>query len=120
MSPCRKCSADCCKYIAKQLDTPRSKEEFEHIRWYLAHKRVKVFIEKRKWYLEIFTDCKYLTPSNMCSIYETRPLICREHDAKDCEFHVDSMEHDHYFQCLEEFDEYLTKRFSRKPTKKKK
>ena len=75
MSPCRKCSAECCQYVALQIDTPRSKAEFENIRWYLAHKKVFVYIEKREWFLEIRTACRYLTADHRCTIYHKRPDI---------------------------------------------
>ncbi|MBU1862933.1 MAG: YkgJ family cysteine cluster protein [Candidatus Omnitrophica bacterium] len=117
MSPCRKCTAECCRYIAQQIDAPRSKEAFEHIRWFLAHKHVSVYIEKRKWYLEFKTDCKYMGPDHTCTIYAKRPQICREHKISECEYHPGAFDHEVVFTTLESFDTYLKKRF---PSKKKK
>ena len=31
MSPCRTCSAECCQYVALQIDTPRSTNDFEKL-----------------------------------------------------------------------------------------
>lgn len=113
MNPCRKCDAKCCKYFALQIDTPKDKDDFENIRWYLTHKDVTVFIEKRKWYLEIKNECRYITPDHSCSIYEKRPLVCREHSSNSCELISDEFDHSHTFNSIEEFDSYLTERFKK-------
>ena len=117
MSPCTECPAKCCKYFALQIDTPRTKEEFENIRWYLAHEAVTVFIERRKWYLELRNKCKYITKNNQCGIYEKRPQVCAEHSASSCEHRYDEFDHSHLFTSLEEFDAYLDRRFRRKRRK---
>ena len=90
---CDKCAALCCRYFALPIDAPTSAREYDDIRWYLVHENVFVFIEKRKWYLGIYSRCKHLQADNRCGIYLTRPQICRdlargsgqcraEHDAK--------------------------------------
>jgi len=96
-----------------ELDTPRTKHDFENLRWYLAHRETKIYVDKRKWFLEVHTPCRYLK-DHACTIYEKRPVICREHETKDCEYWHDEFHHDHYFHALEELDAYLAKRFSRK------
>jgi uncharacterized protein len=119
MSPCRKCSATCCKYFALQIDSPRSKSDFDNLRWYLAHKKTAIFYEKRKWYLEIFSPCAYLTADNMCTIYHKRPEICRAHSVDECEFTLGAADHELYFHSLEELDTYIKERFRSKKTTKK-
>jgi len=114
MTPCRKCEAKCCKYFAFQIDTPKNKSDFENIRWYLAHKGVKVFIEKRKWFMDIANPCRYLSKKHTCGIYAKRPLICREHSPLDCERTPGKFEHDYVFKNMKEFDRYLKKRFKPK------
>ncbi|MFH1394634.1 MAG: YkgJ family cysteine cluster protein [Candidatus Omnitrophota bacterium] len=113
MSPCKKCEAKCCKYFAFQIDTPKNKNDFENIRWYLAHKGVKVFIEKRKWYMDIANPCRYLDENHSCKVYEKRPLVCRDHDTMDCERVAGEFDHDYVFRNMEEFDKYLRVRFKR-------
>jgi len=120
MSPCRTCSAECCQYVALQIDTPRSKDEFEYIRWYLAHKKIVIFVEKRKWYLEIRTACRHLAADHKCTIYNKRPTICREHTPHDCEFHGGEFSHEYTFHSLEEFDDYLKERKKKRQSKGKK
>ena len=114
MSPCRQCTGQCCRYFGLQIDTPRSKEEFENIRWYLAHKKTAIFVEKRKWFLEMYEECKYLGKDHTCKIYSKRPQLCREHSPKDCEFHGEEETHDLHFNDLEIFDKYLATRFKKK------
>ena len=112
---CRKCESKCCRYFGLQIDTPRRKEDFENIRWFLAHKGVTVFVESKKWYLELDSRCRYLTKANRCRIYDKRPLICREHSSTTCENALDKkFDHEHIFRNLPDFDKYLSKRFNRK------
>lgn len=118
MSPCRKCEARCCRYFALELDTPRNKDDFENIRWYLAHRGAEVFVERRKWFLEVKTRCRYLTKDHRCKIYEKRPQVCRDYDRKTCEFTPFDFEHDLVFKNLRDFDKYLDKRFRRRKKKK--
>ncbi|MFH1305663.1 MAG: YkgJ family cysteine cluster protein [Candidatus Omnitrophota bacterium] len=115
MSPCKKCKAECCKYFALQIDTPTAKGDFEDIRWYLAHKHSSVFIEKRKWYLEIAGECRYMTKDHKCRIYDKRPRVCRDHSLETCEGRGSGgFEHEITFNNMEEFDRYLKKRFKKK------
>ena len=118
MTPCRKCDAKCCRYFALQIDTPRTKEDFEDVRWYLAHKKVTVFIENRKWYLDVGNECRYLTKDHRCSVYDKRPLVCREHDVSECERLPGDFDHDFTFRNMKEFDKYMEKRFRGKRRRK--
>ena len=118
MSPCRKCEAKCCRYFVLQIDTPKHKQDFENIRWYLAHKGIFVYIEKRKWYLEVSNRCRYLTKDHNCRIYEKRPLVCREHDTSTCEHTSSHFGHEHMFRNMKEFDQYLAKKFKKKKKSK--
>jgi len=118
MSPCRACEAKCCRYFSLELDTPRAKNDFENIRWFLAHKDVSVFVEKRKWYLQVNNVCEYLTKEHKCKIYSKRPTICSEHDNSSCEGRFGDFDHEIVFKNLPELDKYLNKRFKRKKKNK--
>jgi len=83
---CVKCGAKCCHYYALEIDEPKKVREFDDIRWYVAHAKTSVFVEDGKWYLQVFTKCQYLDKDNRCTIYETRPRICRRYDTDECEF----------------------------------
>ena len=80
------CAGRCCKYYSMPMDTPRSDRDFDDIRWYLMHEDTNVYKYEGTWYLLVNRRCKYLRPDNLCGIYDTRPAICREYDAVDCEF----------------------------------
>ena len=119
MSPCAGCPAICCRYFALQIDTPVSRQDFENIRWYLAHENVRAYVEKRKWYLEVMNKCRFLTGNGKCSIYENRPLICKEHDSSECEYTAGEVRHDMAFEDMQSLDLYIKKRFPGRPKKKK-
>lgn len=119
MNICRFCRAKCCKYFGLQIDTPKTKHDFENIRWFLAHRDVAIFVDKRKWFIELYNDCKYLTKDHRCNIYDIRPTICKEHEIDTCEHVLESFGHDKIFNSMEEFDVYLEERFGRKKRKKK-
>jgi len=111
---CDFCSAKCCQYITQEIDTPRSIHAFDVLLWQIAHEGVHVFKDDNGWYLLSMARCRHLQPNNMCGIYETRPMICREHDNDECEYDVAIDEGcDLYFQKYEELDEYCRKRFKK-------
>ncbi len=84
-SKCGSCIALCCRYFALEVDRPTVPADFENLRWYLLHERVNVFVEGRRWYIQIFSKCQALGSDNRCTIYETRPAICREYDNDVCD-----------------------------------
>ena len=98
---CDGCSK-CCEYFALEIDTPETEDEFQNIRWYLLHEKVKLFITEEideddetpegeevevteHWFLQIYNPCKKLAPDGKCSIYSTRPEICKDHSHENCE-----------------------------------
>ena len=86
--PCAGC-AQCCHYIAIEIDAPTTMTEYDYLVWYLVHPGVSVFVDwEGSWFVKFETRCENLLPSGMCGIYETRPAICREFDWKECERHV--------------------------------
>ena len=114
MAPCKTCISKCCRYFALELDTPKTLDDFENGRWFLAHKGISVFVDKRKWHMEVRNKCKYLAKDNTCNVYDKRPKICKEHSNHECENVLEDFEHDYIFHDMEEFDEYLKNRKKRK------
>lgn len=109
---CHDCGGHCCRYFALQIDTPRSGEDFDHLRWYIAHHQVAIFIEGRAWYLQINNPCKFLQPDSSCGMYAHRPQICRDYGwdatgATECHGAEKPCDHDHFFSTLEELEAYL-------------
>ena len=102
---CENCTGLCCRYFALPIETPTEWEDFEFIRWYLLHQGATVFIEDDCWYLLVHNKCNMLGDDNRCLAYETRPEICRDYKAKDCEYE-DEWVYDHYFETPEQVFEY--------------
>lgn len=111
--PCHLCAARCCKYFAVQIDTPESAQDFDHIRWYLMHESVVVWMQDSDWYLEVRTRCRHLQPNDSCGIYESRPQICRDYGlpgGDPCEFFTDNLTYDLFFESDDSFTEWLQAR----------
>ena len=100
--------------MALEIDAPSDKEAYDHIRWYLLHENVHVFIDHDDdWFLEFETPCSALGEDHLCHQYENRPQICRDHGEEDehvqCEFHSEEAPHTHRFSKASEFETYLEK-----------
>jgi len=106
--PCDECGGSCCRYIAIEIDKPTTKKDYDHIRWYLVHKDVNVFIDHDHiWHIEFRTPCEHQDKKNRCTIYERRPKICRDHAPEEglCEYY--DIPFTKYFTTEEEFLKYL-------------
>lgn len=102
---CTYCPAKCCRYFALTIDTPKSWNDFEYVRWYLLHEGATVFTEDDSWYLLVHNRCKNLRDDNLCAAYETRPQVCRDYSTKDCEYE-DEWVYEHYWETPEQIEEY--------------
>lgn len=103
---CNHCTARCCRYFATPIERPKTRKDFDYIRWYLLHGQATVFVEDDTWYLLVHTACKHLQPDNRCGIYDTRPQICREYSTDQCEFD-DHFVYERYFETPEQVEEYV-------------
>ena len=111
---CEHCPAACCRYLALPLDKPTSARDYDDIRWYLMHQGVSVFVEEGDWYIQYQTTCKKLGPDNLCTIYETRPAICREYQPNGCDYSGGSYGYDHLFTHPKQIEQYYHKRTGKK------
>jgi Fe-S-cluster containining protein len=102
---CDHCTAKCCRYFALPIDEPKTRRDFDFVRWYLLHDRATVFTEDDTWYILVHTVCRHLQPDQRCGIYETRPEICREYSVENCEYEDDWV-YDRYFETPEQVEEY--------------
>jgi len=110
---CETCGAQCCRYVATQIDEPDCKTDYDHIRWYLLHEKVFVFIDHDgDWYLEFETDCASLGEDNRCLNYDSRPRICRRHGetGAPCEFLSKHEPYEIRFSTARDFEAWLEKR----------
>lgn len=86
-NPCEGCD-HCCRYVALAIPTPRTKRDFEEIRWYVLHDHVSVYIDwQGDWGIQFETTCRWLS-GGRCSHYQLRPHVCREYDPAGCERYV--------------------------------
>ena len=89
--PCEACGSSCCRYVAIGIDTPTCKKDYDHIRWYLLHGNVSVFVDHESdWFIECQTDCSMLAEDGLCTYYSERPRICQRHgvEEKTCEYYA--------------------------------
>ena len=113
-NPCEHCTAACCRYLALPLDRPTSARDYDDIRWYLMHEGISVFVEDGDWYVQNQTKCKNLAADNRCGIYQTRPAICREYKAKDCDYSGRPYGYDHLFTHAKQLEAYYQQRTGKK------
>jgi Fe-S-cluster containining protein len=102
---CDHCTGKCCRYFSLPIETPTTWDDYDAIRWYLAHGRTLIYVEKGQWYLLVMTRCRYLTPDDRCGIYLNRPRICREYKTATCEYD-DEWSFDKLFETPEQIWEY--------------
>lgn len=110
---CSFCSGSlCCSYITHEIDSPRSKHDFDYLLWQISHENIQVYKDDEGWYLIVNNRCTHLLPGGGCGIYEVRPQICRDHTNDYCEY--DSPAEDGfelYFRNYDELNSYCRKRF---------
>jgi Fe-S-cluster containining protein len=112
---CSRClPAKCCLYFSLEIDRPRSKRDYDDLLWFLAHDDVSIYIWKKDWYLMVHNRCKFLdVKTNLCSAYEYRPRMCREHTTDDCEFDSD-YDFDEHFKSYEDLKRWMKKKKAQK------
>ncbi len=96
------------------LDTPEDWNDYDDMRWYLAHKRVSIYVWQGKWYLQIRNKCRYLAKKKRkCKIQTERPAFCtgRSH-VPDRSTMLDKS--DMYFRDDKQMKEWMRIRFPRR------
>ncbi len=86
---CDHCAGKCCRYFTVRIETPTDRDDYDAIRWYLAHGRTLVYVEKGEWFLVVMTRCRYLSKADRCAIYLNRPKICQSYTTAECEYDDD-------------------------------
>ena len=107
---CGGCNGICCRHIALEIDRPTTKREYDHIRWYLLHEGVSVFVEEgNHWYVQFSTPCIALDDRARCSAYSDRPRICRDYAVNECVRHLEELAPVLDFQTADQFVQWLDK-----------
>jgi len=110
---CVQCGARCCRYIATEIDTPTCKKDYDHIRWYLMHGNIHVFVDHEgDWCLEVESSCEHLAPDGSCTNYSNRPKICRQYgaDHQTCEYLAEDAPYEFRFSTADEYEAWLDKK----------
>ena len=111
---CEHCTAACCRYVGIPLDKPTTAGDYGDIQWYLMHEDISVFVEEGDWYIQFQTRCKNLGVDNQCTIYASRPRICREYEPSGCDYVGGTYGYDHYFTHSKQIQAYYEKKTGRK------
>jgi Fe-S-cluster containining protein len=115
---CPKCGARCCTYYTVMLDEPEDADDFDELRWFLAHEDCYIYVDEGEWHLNVISRCRFLGEDARCTIYDHRPDVCREfgHE-EECEF-TGEYDFEHEFRTLRDLDEYAKKVLSSEELKK--
>lgn len=103
--PCAGCG-DCCRYVTAQIKSPRSRADYDEIRWFLLHENIQVFVDEDGWYVEFATKCRKLDGWR-CTIYADRPRVCSDYPVEDCTRYGAGEPHLHLFRTEREYLDYL-------------
>lgn len=108
MKTCSDCAQQCCKSVIVEIDKPTTLEDWDNIRWKVAHKNVWVIKDfEDDWCIEFFTDCKYLAESGKCEIHHQKPQICTEHDPEECIVNGEGEFYQVILKSITDVDDYL-------------
>ena len=112
---CRKCKESiCCNSINQKIPTPKSKEDFDHLLWQVSHENINIFKDVDGWFLHVDTNCSHLLQGGVCSIYETRPWVCRDYTNDYCEYDVRIRDGGElWFSSHKQLEKYCRKRFKK-------
>jgi len=103
---CGRCKGRCCEYYTVYLDEPEDAEDFDELRWFLAHEGCHVYIDEGQWHLNVATRCRFLGADGRCSIYEHRPTVCRDFGREEeCEFTCE-FDFERTFRTLKDIEDY--------------
>ena len=117
-SLCDQCVALCCRYYAFEIEKPKTRRDFEDLRWSILHGDTIIFVEESEWYIQVNRKCKALLPDNRCAIYENRPAICREYTTSGCDWFGDEYDYDELFTEPEQLQEYGRRYLARQRKRK--
>lgn len=107
-------NSTCCTYVTQQVDTPRSKYDFEILLWQVSHKGVGAYKDEDGWFVMYDAPCNHLEMDGRCGIYEDRPAICRTHKNDYCEYDAPAEDgFELYFPDYSTLLAYCEKRFKR-------
>ncbi len=114
---CEGCPAKCCSDIEAPILRPRSRFDVDNLKWQVSFGNINVFIRNKRWYTLTLGKCMYLDKNFRCSIYETRPSICRDHNPPECEQYGEI--YDVIFETPDELEKFYQKEVRKRRRKAK-
>lgn len=105
----RECGARCCRYITTAIQPPRAHDDWDEIRWWLAHAGTMVTKDEDGWMLHVETRCRHLAEDRTCRIYGHRMRTCEDYDPRACEFTAE-VEYDVNLRTEADLADYLEAR----------
>src|SRR3989344_2713385 len=91
MIKCEDCHGACCREVSVEMDKPKTLEDWDIIRWMVAHDNVAVYMDDEgDWLVEFKTKCSKLDGKNRCTIYKVRPKTCSDYPMEDCIMNADA------------------------------
>ena len=110
MNNCDECNGACCREICVEIDEPKTVEDWDEIRWMVAHENIAVYVDDEDdWLVEIQTNCSKLDKDNKCIIYGKRPLICKDHKTETCVKNAEDEGEKLRFNTIEEVEAHIEK-----------
>jgi len=107
-------NSTCCTYVTQQIDTPKSKYDFEILLWQVSHKGVGAYKDEDGWFVMYDAPCTHLEMDGRCGIYDDRPTICRTHENDYCEYDAPAEDgFELYFPDYSTLLAYCEKRFKK-------
>jgi len=103
------CGARCCRYLTVAVATPRAQDDWDEMRWWLAHEGVLVTKDEDGWLLHVDTRCKNLASDNACRVHPHHMQTCKDYDATNCEF-TGPLEYDLQLSSELDLARYLERR----------
>ncbi|HEX7077518.1 MAG TPA: YkgJ family cysteine cluster protein [Candidatus Eisenbacteria bacterium] len=111
-NPCEGCD-HCCRYMTVAIAPPRTRRDFDNIRWYVLHRGVSVYADwEGTWMVQFDTPCAWLKDGR-CSHYALRPDICREYDPAECERYATTPAERFVLRNEKDLDRFLAEREAR-------
>jgi Fe-S-cluster containining protein len=105
--------------VALPISAPRTKRDFDEIRWYVLHQNVSVYIDwDGDWMIQFDSPCEWLK-GGRCVHYELRPEICRDHDPAECERYVPFPAEKVFIRNEADLQRYLEEREARLAARRK-
>ncbi len=104
MITCNECKGDCCRRIAVYIPKPRSKADFEDIKWYLYHEGISVYIDNEDEWLVVYPAKCMNLKQGKCMIYDHRPPVCRDAKVSECERNIKEVKV--LFENVEDLERY--------------